>query len=102
MSSDMKTPLSARGRSARQTVEGMVDDHKKFVKEAGGDLKRAKEYNNCISPAFPCPKYSFSIIRVTYNIIHLLSTSGVFTWTAHDTGDLPEDIYSPGRGLPPT
>ena len=99
----MKTPLSARGRSARRTVEGMVDDHK-FVKEAGGDLKRAKEYN-CISPPFfsiPYPKYSFSIIRATHNIIHLLSTSGVFTWTAHDPGDLPEDIYSPGRGLPPT
>ena len=33
-------------------MEGMVDDHKKFVKEAGGDLKRAKEYNNCISLPF--------------------------------------------------
>ena len=76
----MKTPLSARGRSARQTMEGMVDDHKKFVKEAGGDLKRAKEYNNCISlpfSGFPYPKYSFSIIRATHNIMHLLSTSGV-------------------------
>ena len=64
----------------------MADDHKKFVKEAGGDLKRVRVqlYFSSI------PLSGFSIIRATH-IMHLLSTSGVYTRTAHDPGDLPED-----------
>ena len=50
-SSDMRTPLSSRGESTRRTVQGIIDDHERFVK-AGGDIRKAKEYNNCIAKPF--------------------------------------------------
>ena len=54
-SSEMKIPLSSRGRSITWTVEGILDDHDRFV-NAGGDPKKVKEYNNCLSrPFFSIP-----------------------------------------------
>lgn len=50
-SSDMHIPLSSREDSRRRTVQGIVDNHKRFM-QAGGDIKKAKEYNNCISEPF--------------------------------------------------
>ena len=47
----MKVPLSCRGPSTRRTVEGILDDHQTFL-SAGGDLKKAKQFNNCMSEPF--------------------------------------------------
>ena len=47
----MRIPLSSRGESTRRTVQGIIDDHERFV-NAGGDIRKAKEYNNCIAKPF--------------------------------------------------
>lgn len=54
-SADMKIPLSSRGAATKRTVQGIKDDHQRFL-EAGGDIKKAKEFNNCIlEPLFDIP-----------------------------------------------
>ena len=47
----MRIPLSSRGRSTTRSVEGIFDDHDRFVK-AGGDPKKVKEFNNCLTKPF--------------------------------------------------
>ena len=47
----MRIPLSSRGDFTRRTVQGMIDDHERFVK-ARGDVRKAKEHNNCIAKPF--------------------------------------------------
>jgi hypothetical protein len=68
----MRIPLSSRGDSTRRTVQGMVADNERFVK-AGGDIRKAKEYNNCIAkPFFDIPisqvllLHNKSNTRITY------------------------------------
>ena len=54
-SANMKIPLSSRGAATKRTVQGIKDDHQRFL-AAGGDITIAKEFNNCIlEPLFDIP-----------------------------------------------
>ena len=71
----MHIPLSSRGVSTRRTVQGMLDDNERFIK-AGGDIKNAKEYNNCISKPF----FSITISQVLW--IYIITKA---TYILHTT-----------------
>ena len=52
---ELKVPLSERGRSPLRSLQSMEQDHQKFL-NAGGVLKKANEYNNVIGTALlPIP-----------------------------------------------
>ena len=60
----LKVPLSKRGRSPLRSLESLRD-HQKFL-DAGGDIKKAKEFNNVIGEAFfPIP---LEKVHVTYSL----------------------------------
>ena len=73
-SCEMKIPLSSRGHSTKRTVEGILNDHQKFL-SAGGNLKKAKLFNNCISKPFfniPISQVHTSNTRLTHQL-HVLT-----------------------------
>jgi len=41
----LRIPLAERGRCREQTLETLQSDHERFMRMAGGNLKKAKEYN---------------------------------------------------------
>ena len=45
----MKTPRRERGQALSRTLQGLKEDHHKFL-TAGGNVKRAKFFNNAMSP----------------------------------------------------
>ena len=51
-SSCLAKPLAERGRYKERTLETLQSDHKKFISIAGGNLKKAKEFNNVIGDYF--------------------------------------------------
>ena len=52
-SDQLKVPPSLRGPVQLRTTESIVRDHERFT-DAGGNLRNAKAYNNCIcQPFFP-------------------------------------------------
>ena len=99
----MKVPLSCRGPSTRRTVEGILDDHQTFL-SAGGDLKKAKQFNNCMSEPFS--KIPISPVHVHFSkqpkeyVNVLLPTIGLFARSPHHSGDLPENLHTFRGGLP--
>ncbi len=48
----MKIPREERKRFPSRTLQTLQDDHQKFLEEGGGDLKKAKFYNNVITDHF--------------------------------------------------
>ena len=50
-SDQLKIPRADRQRLKKRTLESLKSDHDDFLK-AGGDLKKAKLYNNAISQHF--------------------------------------------------
>ncbi len=65
-------PLSIRGRSPPRSFETLKEDHKRFL-DAGGDIKKAKEYNNIIGTAlFPIPLDRYvQLVTTTYKTLHI-------------------------------
>ena len=51
-SSDLKIPLSERGRAKARGLQTFSEDYMKFSTEGGGNLKNAKHFNNVIQPYF--------------------------------------------------
>lgn len=47
-SNQLKIPLAQRGRMAERNLGLLHDDHQRFLSEVGGDLSKAKHYNNVI------------------------------------------------------
>ena len=55
-SAKLALPLARRGRSPEQTLDTLRSDHASFLESGGGDLRKAKEYNNAIGePLFDIP-----------------------------------------------
>ena len=46
-SAKLAIPIARRGRSPERTLDTLHSDHARFLRD-GGDLKKAKEYNNVI------------------------------------------------------
>ena len=57
----LKLARVVRGCSPLRTLESLESDHQRFL-EAGGDIKKAKEFNNVIGRAF----FPISLDRVRY------------------------------------
>ena len=51
-SSDLKIPLSERGRSPSRDLQNLAADYNSFSTGGGGHLRNAKHYNNVIQPHF--------------------------------------------------
>ena len=51
-SSDLKIPLATRGHSTARSLQSLQTDHERFMQETSGNIKRAKEYFNCIGKPF--------------------------------------------------
>ena len=49
--SDLKVPLHERGRFPPRTLDSIKADNERFV-QAGGNLRRAKMFNNAIGQPF--------------------------------------------------
>jgi len=47
----LKVPLHTRGRLPSRSLESLRADHQRFL-DAGGNLKKAKEFNNAIAEPF--------------------------------------------------
>ena len=47
-SSKLAIPLATRGRQPAGTLQSLASDHASFLENGGGDLKKAKQYNNTI------------------------------------------------------
>ena len=47
----MQKPLATRGHSAPRSLQTLADDHARFLQE-GGNIKKAKFFNNVISKPF--------------------------------------------------
>lgn len=45
-------PRGERGRSSSRTLQRLRDDHQRFLVNGGGDIKKAKFYNNAITKYF--------------------------------------------------
>lgn len=90
----MKIPLPSRGASPKRTVQGILDDHTKFLSGGGGDPRKAKEYNNCITePFFNIPlsqvhSDSHKSIVLTFDEI------GVLAGATYHSRDFPETLWT--------
>ena len=62
-SSDLKIPLSDRGRSPDRTLQNLKSDNHKFL-QAGGNIKNAKHFNNVIDKAM----FDIPLTQVSYQI----------------------------------
>ncbi len=49
---DMGTPLAKRGYNTPRTLESLRADHSRYMTIGGGNLKKAKLFNNCIEEPF--------------------------------------------------
>ena len=47
-SAKLAVPLAQRGRSPERTLDTLRSDHASLPEQGGGDLRKAKEYNNAI------------------------------------------------------
>ena len=52
IASDLKIPLSARGYSEGRSMDSLKEDHQRFLTEGRGNIKKAKDYFNCIDDPF--------------------------------------------------
>ena len=51
-SSSLKVPLAVRGRFAGRSLDSLKSDHSRFLAEGGGDIRKAKLFNNVIEDYF--------------------------------------------------
>lgn len=100
----MKIPRFSRGVSPKRTVQGILDDHSSFLSDGGGDARKAKEFNNCVSePFFNIPLFRYILI---YSHLYRTQTYpqskliGVLARTSHNSRRIPKAIWTLGRGLP--
>ena len=103
-SARLKEPLHVRGRQPTRTLGTIKADNQLFI-AAGGHLKNAKHFNNCIRE----PLLSIPLDHVR----HLLSPSsslskyitnpiryvGMYSWTTHHTWHLQPTVQSIGARL---
>ena len=95
-SCDLKIPLATRRHSEARSLQSLKSDHNKFMLETSGDIKRAKEYFNCIGEPF----FSIPIQQVIHNAciyMHIKSSLvtsdntlyslGLNAWTASVSRD---------------
>ena len=62
-SSDLKIPLSDRGRSPDRTLQNLKSDNHKFLL-TGGNIKNAKHFNNVIDKAM----FDIPLTQVSHQI----------------------------------
>ena len=48
---ELRNPSTRKGPCTPRTLDTILLDHQNFM-DVGGDIKRAKEYNNCIQDPF--------------------------------------------------
>ena len=51
-SSSLKVPLEVRGRFKERSLDSLKSDHSKFLSDGGGDIRKAKFFNNVIEEYF--------------------------------------------------
>jgi hypothetical protein len=61
-------PRSERGRSPARTLQGIREDHQRFLTEGKGNIKKAKLFNNVISEHF----FDIAVEEVLY--VHVIHT----------------------------
>lgn len=81
-------PRKDRGRFASRTLEKLRSDHQRFLLEGGGNLKKAKFYNNAITEHFfNIPIDSVCTVSTHWHNVWFNSLKiGLPTWSAHYPG----------------
>ena len=88
----MKIPLPSRGASPKRTVQGILDDHTKFLSDGGGDPRKAKEYNNCITdPFFNIP---LSQVDCSHKSQLIFVEIGVLAGSTYHSRNLPKTLWT--------
>lgn len=67
-SSELKKPPEKLVHTPlKRTLETLKEDHRRFLTEGKGNLKKAKEYNNCINePFFDIPIDQVGTRNISY------------------------------------
>ena len=65
----LKVPLNTRGRLPSRSQESIREDHQRFL-DAGGDIRKAKDFNNAIGEPFfnPSRNVRASLSYIAQNV----------------------------------
>ena len=93
----MNTPASMREPSKCRSLQTLQADYSAF-QAAGGDMRRAKFYNNVIAPYFfevPLEQVCTHVTSMPSIYIHLTKT-GDSSWTPYKSRNLLSPVQTPG------
>ena len=95
-SSSLKVPLAVRGRFKARSLDSLKSGHKEFLSAGGGDIRKAKLFNNVIDYFFEKVTTCSTTYISRKLLIHLL---GVHPWFTPLIGHLQSSLGFVGRCL---